>query len=169
MTDCPHNSDSIDLVERIFCIYEQEYPILRGQLFVPNILNPVDCAVDYCFKSVTELFILTHHGSFWSCELYNSLRKKTSPGFSNSNRTNASLFVKCDHVASHKFTIGRPGRALIASQTMKIYTLVRSLLLSSPKLKDTPVGILSTYPSVLNYPKVFARPIQLCPLWCLWE
>ena len=69
MTDCQQHSDSIDLFERIFCVYENKLPILRGRIFVPNTLNPVDSAVNYRFKSGTYLAILTRHGIFWDCEL----------------------------------------------------------------------------------------------------
>ena len=37
MLNCPHNYVSIDLVERIFCVYNQKYLILRVQLSVPDI------------------------------------------------------------------------------------------------------------------------------------
>ena len=69
MMDCPQNSNLIDIVEHNFCIYEQKYPILRGRLFVPNSLKPVDSAVNPCFKSGTYLSILQFHGIFLSCDL----------------------------------------------------------------------------------------------------
>ena len=55
MSDFPQNSDSIGIIEFVICIYEQEYPILRSQVFIPNILNSMDCAVNYPFKSGKEL------------------------------------------------------------------------------------------------------------------
>ena len=64
MTNCPQHSYFIDLIERIFCIYEQKSQILRGQIFVSNRLSPVDCAINSHFESGTHMVILTRHGGF---------------------------------------------------------------------------------------------------------
>ena len=113
MSDCPQYSDLIDIFESVLCIYKQKYPILSGQIFVPNSLNTVDRAVDSCLKSGTYMVILTLHGNLCSFELWHDLSTITSPGFLNSNWMHARLFVKSYQAARHKCTIGRPGRAII--------------------------------------------------------
>ena len=97
-----------------FCIDEYKSSILRGQLSVPNILNPVYCAINYCFKYGTNLVILTRAGSFRSCNPQYTLRKKAYPSLYYSYQTNTRLFVKRHQSYRHKCTIVRPWRALIA-------------------------------------------------------
>ena len=94
MKKCTQNYDSIDIIERVFCIYDQNYPILRGQFFALNSFNPLDCAINSRFKSVTHLVILTHHGDFWYCDLYHNIRKKASPSLPNSDQNSSNVFVR---------------------------------------------------------------------------
>ena len=99
MSGCPENSDSINLVECILCVYELKTPYVSRKVFVLQILNPVDCALNYRLESGTHLAILTRHGFFRSRDLKYDLVKKTPPRFSYANRTYARLFFKRNHPA----------------------------------------------------------------------
>ena len=48
--DFTHLSESIDIVERVLCVYKQKTPILYCRFFVANSLKSVDRTVDYCLK-----------------------------------------------------------------------------------------------------------------------
>ena len=73
MADFPKHSNSIDLVDLVFCFYEYKYPIFCGQFSVPNILNPVNGTVNYRFKSGTNMVILTRVGDFGYRDLQHKL------------------------------------------------------------------------------------------------
>ena len=62
MSDCPHHSKLIDIVEHILFVYEQNYPILPSQVFIPNSLNSLDRNVNSLLKYGSQLVILTWHG-----------------------------------------------------------------------------------------------------------
>ena len=113
MTKFPQNYDSIHIVESVFCIYEYKPPIFCGLISAPNSFNPVDCAVNYLFKSGKNMFILTRAGGFGSCDPQYTLIQKAYPSFSYAKRINTRLFVKHDQADRHKCMIGRPGWDLI--------------------------------------------------------
>ena len=155
MMECPQHSDSVDLVERVSCIYEGKSWFLRGRLFVPNILNPVDCAFCSRFNSGKQLVILIQHGVFMTYDLYHNLRKKLSPSFSDSDQTKSRLISKHNPLARHKCTIGHPGRSLVGYLVEKVSTLVRSLFLSSPDFKIHPCKASESVPPGPELPESF--------------
>ena len=94
MKKCPQRSYLIDPVEILFCIYGYKYPIFCGQLFVPNILNPVNCTIDSSFKTSTTMIILTRTGGFRYGDPQHTVREKVSPSFSYYDCTDARMFIK---------------------------------------------------------------------------
>ena len=79
MKNFSYPSDPVDLIEGVFCINKYKSPIFRGRLSVPNILNPVDIAVNSRFKSGTKLAILTCIGGFGSSEPQHTVSEKAPP------------------------------------------------------------------------------------------
>ena len=118
MIDCPQHYNFIFLVERVFGVYEQKYPILCHQLFVPNSLNPVYCIVNSLFNSVGWMVILTRHSGFSSCDPYNNLSKKWSPCFPNSDWANSRLFVKRNETACYKPRDNNRSNSRIANRSL---------------------------------------------------
>ena len=115
----------------------------------------MDGAVNYRFKSVTKLVIMTRTGGFRSCDPQHVLRKKVSPRFSYSDWTKSRLFFKRDKAARHKCTIGCPGRYHIGYLVDKSFNISTKFLLSSPNFKIHPCRASESVPPGPELPKSF--------------
>ena len=105
------------------------------------------------------MVVLTRVVSFGYCELQHTLIKNDSPSFSNSDRTNSRLFVKHDHVARHKFTIGCSEDILIGYPVYKNFKTNTIFLLSSLNFKIHPCRDSKSVPPEAELPNFSVQPI----------